>query len=71
MYITLKRDSVKRAATTEMVEASMASMMATRGMVLLVLLTVRRSPSFATMMEATMQRAPRYCNLEMLRWRKN
>ena len=59
--ITLKRDSVKRAAATEMAEASIASMMATRGMVLLVLLlTLRRSPSLATMMEATMQRAPIY-----------
>ena len=72
VYITLKRDSVKRAAATEMAEASIASMMATRGMVLLVLLlTLRRSPSLATMMEATIQSAPRYCKREILRWRMN
>ena len=72
VYITLKRVSVKRAAATEMADASIASRTATVGMVLLVLLlTLRRSPSLATMMEATMQRAPIYCNREMLRWRMN
>ena len=72
MFSTLKRDSVKRAAATEMAEASIASMMATMGMGLLVLLlTVRRSPSLTTMIEATMHRAPVYCNQEMLRWRMN
>ena len=69
VYITLKRVSVKRAAATEMADASIASRTATMGMVLL--LTLRRSPSLATMMEATIQSAPRYCKREILRWRIN
>ena len=69
MDTTLKRDSVKRAAATEIHEATAANSITTEGMELL--LVVRTSSSLATMMDATMQRAPIYCHLDILRFKMN
>ena len=65
----MKKDSVKRAAATEIHEATAANRIATEGMELL--LVVRTSSRLATMMEATIQRAPIYCPLDILRFKIN
>ena len=65
----MNRDSVKRAAATELHEATTANTIATEGRVFV--LVVRTSSSLATMIDNTIQIAPIYCSREILRFRIN
>lgn len=65
----MNRDSVKSAAATELHEATTANTIATEGIEFV--LVVKTSSSLATMIDNTIQMAPMYCSLDMLRFKIN